>query len=185
MSQNHTVAVIVGSLRKDSVNRLVAKAVEKLAPANLSFIEVAIDLPLYNPDVEDQAPDAWQAFRAAVKTADALLIVTPEYNRSMPGALKNAIDVGSRPYGASVWTGKPAAVISASPGSIGAFGANHHVRQSLAHMGAPAMPHEAYIAAAHTLFDEFGELTNEATRAFLTDFGAKFADWIDRNAVKA
>lgn len=185
MSQTYSVAVIVGSLRKASVNRLLARAVEQLAPDNLSFTEVAIDLPLYNPELDEQAPESWQAFRAALKGADAFLIVTPEYNRTMPGALKNAIDVGSRPYGASVWASKPAAVISASPGSIGAFGANHHVRQSLAHMGAPAMPHEAYISAAHTLFDENGQLTNEATKTFLTDFGAKFADWIDRNAVKA
>ncbi len=183
MSQNRTVAVIVGSLSKDSVNRKVARAIEGLAPDNLTFVEVSIgDLAFYNPDIEPEAPAAWTAFRDAIKAADAVLVATPEYNRTTTGVLKNAIDVGSRPWGHSVWADKPGAIVSASPGAVGGFGANHHVRQSLHALGVALLPFEAYVSAAYTLFNEAGELTNDATKAFLTDFGVKFADWIDRNA---
>ena len=183
MSQPRTVAVVVGSLRKDSVTRKVARAIEAVAPANLKFDEVPIgDLPLYNQDIEAEAPASYVAFRDRIKAADAVLFATPEYNRSVPGGLKNAIDVGSRPYGASAWNGKPAAVVSVSPGAIGAFGANHHLRQSLVFLNMPTlqMP-EAYIGNAFGLFDESGELTNESTAEFLTAFAQTFADWIEKN----
>ena len=116
MSQQRKVAVLVGSLRKASLNRMMAHAARECAPANLALEIVEIgDLPLYNEELEENVPAAWSRFRAAVKGADALLFITPEYNRSVPGALKNAIDVGSRPYGQSVWGPKPGAVISVSP----------------------------------------------------------------------
>ncbi|NAT74315.1 ACP phosphodiesterase, partial [Pseudomonas syringae pv. actinidiae] len=133
MSQVHTIAVLVGSLRKESINRKIALALAKLAPATLklNIIEIG-DLPLYNEDIDgDSPPPAYSVFREQLGAADGVLFVTPEYNRSVPGALKNAIDVGSRPYGKSAFSGKPGAVISASPGAVGGFGANHHLRQSL------------------------------------------------------
>lgn len=184
MSQPRTVAVIVGSLRKDSVTRKVARAIEALAPAGLTFEEIPIgDLPLYNQDAESDPPPAHVAFRDRVRTAAAVLFATPEYNRSVPGALKNAIDVGSRPYGHSVWSGKPAAVVSVSPGAIGAFGANHHLRQSLVFLNMPTLQQpEAYVGNAFSLFDENGELVNEATGEFLRAFAQTFADWIEQTA---
>jgi chromate reductase len=184
MSQPRTVAVLVGSLRKDSVTRKVARAVEALAPPTLKFEEIPIgDLPLYNQDTEGDPPPAYAAFRDRVRSADAVLFATPEYNRSVPGALKNAIDVGSRPYGHSVWNGKPAAIVSVSPGAIGAFGANHHLRQSLVFLNMPTLQQpEAYVGNAFSLFDENGELVNEATTEFLRGFAQTFADWIEQTA---
>jgi len=124
--------------------------------------------PLYNQDHDDAPPPPYVAFREQIKAADAVLFVTPEDNRSVPGVLKNAIDVGSRPYGHSAWDRKPGAVISVSPGAIGGFGANHHLRQSLVFLNVPAMPQpEAYIAGAGALFDKEGSLTNEGMRKFL------------------
>jgi chromate reductase len=179
-----TVAVLVGSLRKDSFNRKVANALPALAPASLKLGIVEIGaLPLYNQDDDapGKVPPAWQAFREQVKGADAVLFVTPEYNRSVPGVLKNAIDVGSRPYGQSVWDGKPGAVISVSPGAIGAYGANHHLRQSMVFLNVPMMQQpEAYVGGAATLFDDQGNLTNASTREFLTKFMQAFADWIEK-----
>jgi len=169
MSPQRTVAVLVGSLRKASFSRKVAKALAAVAPDNLHLEIVEIgQLPPYNEDEETAAPPAaWVAFRDQVRGADAVLFVTPEYNRSVPGFLKNAIDVGSRPYGKSVWSGKPGAVVSVSPGALGAFGANHHLRQSLVFLDVPAMQQpEAYIGGAAGLFDEAGTLTNDATRTF-------------------
>lgn len=133
MSFSRDVAVLVGSLRKESINRKLALALEKLAPASLRLEIVQIgDLPLYNQDLEDQgAPPSWVTFRDRIRAADAVLFITPEYNRSVPGVLKNALDVGSRPYGISAWNGKPGAVAGASPGVLGGFGAVHHLRQSL------------------------------------------------------
>ncbi|MCM8910706.1 NAD(P)H-dependent oxidoreductase, partial [Pseudomonas inefficax] len=148
MSQVYSVAVVVGSLRKDSYNRKVARALSELAPSSLALRIVEIgDLPLYNEDVEaDAPPEAWKRFRDEIRRSDAVLFVTPEYNRSVPGCLKNAIDVGSRPYGQSAWGGKPTAVVSVSPGAIGGFGANHAVRQSLVFLDMPCMQMpEAYI----------------------------------------
>lgn len=178
------VAVIVGSLRKDSLNRKVAEALAAAAPQGLSFSFVEIgDLPFFNQDLEAPPPAQWTRFRDEVKAADAVLWVTPEYNRSVPGVLKNALDVGSRPYGQSVFSGKPAAVISASMGAVGGFGANHHLRQSLAFLNMPTLQQpEAYIGAAHTLFDAAGALSNDGTKTFLKSFAEAFAAWIERNA---
>ncbi len=179
MTQPRTVAVIVGSLRKDSVSRKVAKALEAVTPG-LKFTEIAIgDLPHFDQDLEATPPAEWTAFRQKVAAADAVLFVTPEFNRSVPGALKNAIDVGSRPYGSSVWNGKPGAVISVSPGGTGGFGANHHLRQSLAFLNVPLLTNEAYVGNAFSLFDENGELINESTGEFLRAYGQAFAAWIN------
>ena len=181
------VAVIVGSLRKESFNRKMAHALAALAGPGLTLEIVEIgDLPLYNEDLDkDQVPASWQVFRGRIRPYDAVLFVTPEYNRSVPGVLKNAIDVGSRPYGKSVWAGKPAAIVSVSPGAIGGFGANHHLRQSLVFLDMPALQQpEAYIGGAATLFDDTGALTNETTRAYLTKFLQKFETWFRRNSAK-
>jgi chromate reductase len=183
MATPRNIAVVVGSLRKASFSRKMAHALIGLAPAGLEFGVVEIgDLALYDEDAEAAPPEAWLAFRTRVKAAEAVLFVTPEYNRSVPGGLKNAIDVGSRPYGQSVWAGKPAAIVSVSPGAIGAFGANHHLRQSLVFLDMPTLQQpEAYVGGAGGLFDEAGELTNEGTRGFLTKFMQVFAAWIGAN----
>jgi chromate reductase len=183
MPQPRTVAVIVGSLRKDSVTRKVARAIEALAPAHLKFEEVPIgDLPLYNQDDEADPPAQFVAFRDRIRPKDAVLFATPEYNRGVPGGLKNAIDVGSRPYGQSVWSGKPAAIVSVSPGAIGGFGANHQLRQSLVFLNMPPLQMETYVGNAFSLFDENGKLINESTAEFLRGLGQSFADWIEANA---
>lgn len=183
MDKTIDVAVIVGSLRKGSVNRMVAQALIELAPKNLALSIVEIgDLPHYNMDMEAAPPAAWTTFREKIKAAGAVLFVTPEFNRSVPGALKNALDVGSRPYGKSAWAGKPGAVVSASPGALGGFGANHHLRQSLVFLDVPAMAQpEAYIGGADNLFDGAGKLTSEDTKKFLTGYLAAFAAFAAAN----
>lgn len=180
------MAVFVGSLREESFNRKMANALIAMAPAPLKLEIVEIrQLPLYNQDDDADPPPASAMFRARVRKADAVLFVTPEYNRSIPGVLKNAIDVASRPYGKSAWNGKPGAVISVSPGAIGAFGANHHLRQSLVFLNVPAMPQpEAYIGRAAELFDESGKLTDSSARDFLQKFLQAFAAWIEHNIAK-
>jgi chromate reductase, NAD(P)H dehydrogenase (quinone) len=178
------IAVLVGSLRKQSLNRKLANALIELAPPSLSpeIVEIG-ELPLYNQDLEETSPPAWLAFRRRMKQAEAVLFVTPEYNRSVPAPMKNAIDVGSRPIKESVWAKKPAAVISCSPGPIGGFGANHHLRQSLVFLNMPAMQQpEGYIGGADKLFDEAGKLTVASTREFLTKFMTAFAEWVSRPA---
>jgi chromate reductase, NAD(P)H dehydrogenase (quinone) len=183
MPETRNVAVVVGSLRKESFNRKAALAVAALAPASLKLDIVEIgDLPLYNQDLEDAnaKPAAWLAFRDKIRTSNAVLFVTPEYNRSVPGPLKNAIDVGSRPYGQSVWSGKPCAVISVSPGALGAFGANHHIRQSFVFLDMPAMQQpEMYIGNAASLFDADGKLINDGTRQLLDKFITRFEKWVE------
>jgi chromate reductase len=176
------VAVLVGSLRKASYNRKMALALEKLAPATLKLGIVEIrDLPLYNEDLEADPPRPWLDFRQQVRERDAVLFVTPEYNRSVPGGLKNAIDVGSRPYGQSVWSKKPCAVVSVSPGAIGGFGANHHLRQSLVFLDMPVLQQpEAYVGGAATLFAEDGSIASEGTRKFLTGLMEAFAAMIEK-----
>lgn len=185
MTKTRKIAVIVGSLRKASLNRMAAHALAKLAPEGfeLEIVEIG-DLPLYDEDVEAAgAPGAWERLRAQVKASDAVLFVTPEYNRSVPGALKNAIDVGSRPYGASVFARKPAAVMSLSPGAMGGFGANHHLRQSLVFLDMPVLQQpEAYVGGAGALFDDQGNIVADGTRAFFKTFIDAFAAWIDRHA---
>jgi chromate reductase len=182
----YNVAVFVGSLRQDSLNRKVANALAALAPASLKLEVVEIgQLPLYNQDDDAHPPPAWSAFRQRVKAADAVLFVTPEYNRSVPAALKNALDVASRPYGQSAWNGKPGAVVSVSPGALGAFGANHHLRQSLVFLNVPVMQQpEAYIGGAAKLFDPAGKLVNDDTREFLRKFMQAFAAWVETNVMR-
>lgn len=176
------VGVLIGSLRKASFSRKLALALRDRAPASLRLRIIEIGaMPLYNYDDEAVPPEPWLAFRQQIRTADALLFVTPEYNRSIPSALKNAIDVGSRPKGSSVWDAKPAAVISLSPGALGAFGANHHLRQSLMCLNVPVMPApEAYIGGADKLFGDDGAIVVEPTRQFLDLFMRNFAGWVDR-----
>lgn len=180
------IAVFLGSLRKESFNRKMANALKTLAPESLKLEIIEIGrLPLYNQDYDDESkpPSAWTEFRKHVNSFDGVLFVTPEYNRSVPGVLKNALDVGSRPYGQSVWGGKPGAVMSVSPGAIGGFGANHHLRQSLVFLNVPTMQQpEAYIGGAAQLFDADGNIANEATREFLIKFMNAFAAWVARNS---
>jgi chromate reductase, NAD(P)H dehydrogenase (quinone) len=182
------IAVFVGSLRKESFNRKMAKVLATIAPESLMLDIVEIGgLPLYNQDYDDGGNplSEWTEFRGCVKSFDGFLFVTPEYNRSVPGVLKNALDVGSRPYGQSVWGGKPGAVISVSPGAIGGFGANHHLRQSLVFLDVPTMQQpEAYIGGATQLFDANGNVTNETTRSFLRRFMDAFAAWVAKNLPK-
>ncbi|QNA89682.1 NAD(P)H-dependent oxidoreductase [Massilia sp. Dwa41.01b] len=178
------IAIVVGSLRKESFSRKLARAMMEMAPAGLEMEIVEIrDLPLYNEDDETASPPpAFTAFRDRIRAADAILFVTPEYNRSIPAALKNAIDVGSRPYGKAAWTGKPCAIVSQSPGALGGFGANHHLRQTLPFLNMPAMPApEAYLGGIAAKFD--GErLADESLRGFLQSFVDSFAAWIERHA---
>ena len=184
MAEMYKVAVLVGSLRKESLNRKAAQALIALAPANLRLQIVEFgDLPLYDEDLEAAGPpEPWLRFRREVAASDAVLFVTPEYNRSVPGALKNAIDVGSRPYGKSAWAGKPAAVMSVSPGAMGGFGANHHLRQSLVFLDMPVLQQpEAYVGGAGELFGENGELKQERTKAFFQTFIDAFAGWLARH----
>src|SRR5689334_18776948 len=186
MTNVRQIAVLVGSLRKESFTRKTARALREIADSTLKLEIVEIGaLPLYNQDLESDVPEAWGAFRDTVRRTDAVLFVTPEYNRTIPGLLKNAIDVGSRPYGKSVWSKKPAAVVSVSPGALGGFGANHCLRQSLVFLDMPAMQQpEAYIGGADKLFDSSGKLTSEPTREFLTKFMHAFGQWIEQNLRK-
>lgn len=173
------VAVLVGSLREGSYTRQVAKAVVGLAPASLAcrFVEIG-DLPLYNADLEAEPPQAWTRFRDELRTVRAVLFATPEYNRSVPGVLKNAIDVGSRPSRQGAINGKPCAILSVSPGKIGAFGANQHLRQSLVFLDMPTMQQpEAYVGGADKLFDAEGRFASDDTRKFLQGFIEAFARW--------
>lgn len=184
MSTPSDVAVLVGSLRKESYNRKMARALIELAKPDLALEIVEIrDLALYDEDLDRSPPAAWTRFRDRIRAAHAVLFVTPEYNRSVPGVLKNALDVGSRPYGKSAWQGKPTAVVSVSLGAIGGFGANQHLRQSFVFLDMPAMQQpEAYVGGAASLFDESGALVNESTRKFMKSFVDAFAAWIERLA---
>ena len=180
MSQSFAVGVLVGSLRAASFNRRIAKALVERAPPELScrYIEIG-DLPHYNEDLDSDPPAVWTRMREAVSACQAVLFVTPEYNRSFPGCLKNAIDVGSRPPGKSVWNGMPAAVVSVTPYKLGAFGANHALRQTFVFLNMPVMQQpEAYIGGATDLFGEDGTLKSEDTAAFLGKFMTAFAAWV-------
>ena len=175
------IALIVGSLRKESFTRKIANALVELAPDSLSFEHVEIGrLPLYNQDLEAEPPREWLEFRDRVRPADGVLIATPEYNRSIPGALKNAIDVGSRPYGKSVWSGKPCAILSASPGMYGGFGANHHLRQCCVFLDMPLLQQpEAYVSQVDKALDAQGDVSNDLVRDLLHDFAAQYARWVE------
>jgi chromate reductase len=182
MEKPMNVCVLVGSLRKASLNGMLANTLMSLAPSSMKLEIVEIgQLPFFNQDLETAAtPAQWTAFRQRVKAAAAVLFVTPEYNRSVPAVLKNALDVSSRPYGSSVWDRKPGAIVSASPSAIGAFGANHHLRQSLVFLNVPTMQQpEAYVGHADKLFDEHGKFANDGTRKFLQEFMQAFANWIE------
>ena len=176
----YKIAVIVGSLRKESFNLKTAKVLVALAPESLSLEIINIaNLPMFNEDLEPNPPKEWVAFKEQISAMDGLLFLTPEYNRSVPAVLKNAIDVGSRPYGKNSWDGKPAAIVSVSTGNISGFGANHHLRQSLVFVNVHTMAQpEAYIGGAAALFDEKGKLTNDSTRKFLKSFMEAFEKWI-------
>src|SRR4030088_89931 len=184
MDKIRDVAVIVGSLRKGSLNRQVANWLAELPPATLKLNIIDIgDLPIYNQDGDEEPPASWREFRDRIKAADAVLFVAPEHNRSVPAALKNALDVGSRHYGNNVWSGKPGAVVSVSPGGIGGFGANHHLRQSLVFLNVPAMAQpEAYIGGADKLFDATGKLANDGTRKAVQGCMQVYGAWISANA---
>ena len=180
MSAQTNVAILVGSLRKESFSRKIAKALIKHAPERLSFRLIEIgDLPLYNEDLDAEPPASWVRFRTEIKSSSAILFVTPEYNRSIPACLKNALDVGSRPQGESVFDGVPAGVVSVTPYQMGAFGANHALRQTFVFLNMPVMQQpEAYIGKVTELFDKRGNITNAETAAFLETFMAAFASWI-------
>jgi len=174
------IGILIGSLRKDSYNKQMASSLIKTAPASLSFEIIQIgNLPLYNEDLEqDNPPAEWVDFRNKIRDLDGVLFFTPEYNRSIPAALKNAIDVGSRPPGQSVWSGKPGGVVSVSSGRLSAFGANHILRQSMVFLDVPMMQQpEAYFGNAKNLFDETGN-PDERTARLLKSFGDAFAKWV-------
>lgn len=178
------IAVLVGSLRKESFSKKIAKNVATLFPEGFEteFIPIG-NLLLYNQDLDDDndPPYIWTLFRNKVKACDAVLFVTPEYNRSVPGVLKNALDIGSRPKVDSVWNEKPAAIISQSPRNLSGFGANHHLRQSLVCLNMPIVQQpEAYLANVATLLDENGKINNEDTVQFLQSFVDAFVNLVKK-----
>lgn len=177
-----TVAVLVGSLRKASFNRKLGLALAKLAAPGLVFRFVEIgDLPLYNQDLDGAFPPAATRLKEEVRAADAVLFVSPEYNRAVPGVLKNAIDWGSRPYGQSVWAGKPAAIAGASPGAVGTAAAQQQLRALLGYLDMPTLGQpEVFIQFKDGLIDGDGTVTNEGTKTFLAGFVTRFADWIEK-----
>jgi len=182
MSTVHEVVLIVGSLRRESYNRMLANALVPLAPPSLRFETLEIgQLPLYNFDLEADPPAAWTTFRQRIAAAEAFCFVTPEYNRLIPGALKNAIDVGSRPKGKNSWGRRPAGVMSLTPGGFGAMSSNLHLRMVLSSVNVNVMPMpEGFLSGAEELFDTEGRLTNDRTREFLQKFGVAFAEWVER-----
>jgi len=180
------IAVLIGSLRRGSYSRMLAEALMEMAPDFVQMVKVDIgSLPLYNQDLDDDGtpPASWTAYRDTMRPFDAVLFVLPEYNRSVPGVLKNALDVGSRPFGKSVWSRKPGGVISISSGALSGFGANHHLRQTLVSLNVPVMQQpEAYIGNIATLFSSEGRLVNAGTEEFLQKFMKAFITWVDKNA---
>ena len=178
----YKIAIIVGSLRQDSLNRKVARSICALRNDNLdcSMIEIG-DLPLYNQDLDANPPEQWVRFRQQIAAADGVLFCSPEYNRGIPGVLKNAIDVGSRPYGQSVFDKKPGGIVTASPGSIGGFGANHQIRQAAVFLNMPVMQQpEAYLGhVSDDSFDEAGCLKEGTLKGLITTLAHAFHDWVD------
>jgi len=178
----YKIAIIVGSLREGSINRKVARSICALRDDNLdcSMIEIG-DLPLYNQDLDSNPPEQWVRFRQQVAAADGVLFCSPEYNRGIPGVLKNAIDVGSRPYGQSVFDKKPAAIVTVSPGAIGGFGANHQIRQSCVFLNMPVMQQpEAYLGhVTDDSFDESGGLKDGPLKELVSNLAHAFHDWVD------
>jgi chromate reductase, NAD(P)H dehydrogenase (quinone) len=180
MSDTFDVAAFVGSLRRDSFTRALVKALISVASPALKIDIVDISsLSFYNQDLEATAPQEWLALRERVRRADAMLFATPEYNRSIPPVLKNAIDIGSRPPAMNAWAGKPGAVISCSPGVMGGFGANQHLRQVLTGVNVPTMPApEAYLGGINKLLDAEGKFINPGTAEFCGKFLGAFETWI-------
>ncbi len=181
---SYKIAILVGSLRKESINRKIARTICAIRGDNLGCAMVDIsNLPLYNQDYDNSPdePEAYRSFRQQIAAADGILFCTPEYNRGVPGVLKNAVDVGSRPYGSSVWNGKPAAIISASPGAIGGFGANHQLRQACVFLNMPVMQQpEAYLGGvSEDSFDADGCLKEGSTKDFVEKLAHAFHDWVD------
>jgi chromate reductase len=178
----YKVGYFVGSLSSKSINRTLSKALVRLAPSHLELVEIPIkDLPLYNHDFDERYPPEGQALKDAIAAVDAVLFVTPEYNRSIPGGLKNAIDWASRPWGSNSFTHKPSAVIGASPGAIGTAVAQQSLRSVLSFCNSPQMnAPEAYIQFVPGLFNDDGEVTNVSTQQFLQDFMDEFATFIAR-----
>jgi chromate reductase len=177
----YKIAILVGSLRKDSLNRKIARSMCRIRNDNLDCEMVEIgDLPLYNQDLDANPPEQWVRFREKVAPVDGVLFCTPEYNRGMPGVLKNAVDVGSRPYGKSVFDKKPAAIVSASPGSIGGFGANHQLRQACVFLNMPVMQQpEAYLGhVTDDSFDADGCLKDGPLKDLVVTLAHAFADWV-------
>ena len=183
--KNIKIAVLLGSLRKQSFTKAVVEALINQSPKEMEYEILDIGyLPLYNQDLESEnrEPKEWLSFLEIIKNFDAVLLATPEHNRSFPAALKNALDIGSRPYGHSVWNNKPAAIISVSPGSIGGFGANHHLRQVLTFLNMPVMGQpEAYISNVMNLMSGDGKISNENTLGFLKLFADGFLSHINKN----
>ena len=178
----YKIAIIVGSLREGSINRKVARSICGIRGDNLDCHMVEIgELPLYNQDLDGNPPEQWTRFRKEVAEADGVLFVSPEYNRGVPGVLKNAIDVGSRPYGESVFDKKPAAIVTASPGSIGGFGSNHQIRQACVFLNMPVMQQpEAYLGhVTDDSFDESGCLKDGPLKGLVTKLAHAFHDWVD------
>lgn len=177
------IGVFVGSLREGSFSKTIANFVSSLVPEEFEMRMIGLgELPLFNQDLEENGtePAAWTKFRDEVKQVDGFLFVTPEYNRSIPAVLKNALDVGSRPYGKSVWNGKPGGIISVSPGGLSAFGANHHLRQSMVFLNVLLLQQpEAYIGNVASLLDEKGAVTNERTKEFLQQYVNAFVTWVN------
>lgn len=178
----HRIAIVVGSLREGSINRRIARSICAFSSDRLDcrFVEIG-DLPLYNQDSDAGPPPEFVRFRREIAAVDGVLFCTPEYNRGIPGVLKNAIDVGSRPYGQSVWDKKPAAIVSASPGAIGGFGANHQLRQVCVFLNMPVMQQpEAYLGhVKNDQFDEDGCLRDGPLKDIVTTLADAFADWVD------
>jgi chromate reductase len=181
MSQ-YKIAVVVGSLRHDSFNRKLANAIVKLAPPEFSFKQLAIgDLPLYNQDNDASPADSVKRLKAEITVSQGLLFVTPEYNRSVPGVLKNAIDHASRPYGQSAWKGKPAGVLGASGGAIGTALAQQHLRNILAYLDVPTLGQpEAFIQVKDGLFDEAGNIGADS-KPFLQNWMDRYVDWVKKH----
>ena len=178
----HKIAILVGSLRKDSINKKVARSICALRGDNLecSVVEIG-DLPLYNEDLDKDPPEQWVRLRDQVRAADGVLFVSPEYNRGVPGVLKNAIDVGSRPYGQSVFDQKPAAIVTASPGSVGGFGSNHQIRQAAVFLNMPVMQQpEAYLGhVSGDSFDADGCLKEGPLKEIVIKLACAFHDWVE------
>ena len=184
-----TIGIIAGSLRKESFSKKIAKAILPFAPEGYEFIMIALDaLPVYNQDFDDnnEVPESIDSFRDVMNSVDGVIFITPEYNRSVPGVLKNAIDIGSRPYGKSIWDKKPAAIFSNSPGNLSAFGANHHLRQSLVFLNMPTMQQpEVYLANIKEQIGEDGNFKDGEKKDFLKNAVDAYILWFEKHTAES